>query len=272
MDHEISQILTKASQSWDRIEEKKPLIHHITNFVAMAEQAHLTLALGASPVMAPDLGESSEMASHADALLLNIGTPSQEQLDSMLSAHQQANKKGISVLLDPVGYGATKLRNRVVLKILDNGPVSIIKGNHGEVSALAGSTGTVKGVDSKVTGDSNLKNTVDSLAKKYNAVVVSTGKKDLISDGSRVISVAGGNPLLTSISGSGCWLGTIIASAAAVSDDAFTASLSGTVALKLASERIKPAGVGMFRISLLDKLAEIKGEDLLAKGDAIKWI
>ena len=51
-----------------------PLVHHITNYVVMNETANITLALGASPVMAHALEEVEEMAAGAAALVLNIGT------------------------------------------------------------------------------------------------------------------------------------------------------------------------------------------------------
>ncbi len=272
MGSELSMILSQASKIWDQIKRKKPLVHHITNFVAMAEQAHLTLAIGASPVMAPDSEESAQMAENADSLLLNIGTPSAQQLHAMLLAQESARNKAIPVLLDPVGYGATEFRNRVLLEILDNGPVSIIKGNHGEISALAGRSGTVKGVDSSLDDISGLANTVDYLSIKYNAVIVSTGKLDIIAYGNKTVSLSGGNPLLAGISGSGCWLGSIIASAAAASKNIFLAALSGMVALKLASEKVKTGSIGSFRIQLLDQLALLKGKDIEGKGDALAWI
>jgi len=68
------------------IRERKPLVHQITNFVVMNETANATLAIGALPVMAHALQEVEEMASVASALVLNIGTLSDEWVEAMNAA------------------------------------------------------------------------------------------------------------------------------------------------------------------------------------------
>jgi len=50
--------------------------------------------------------------------------------------------------LDPVGYGATKLRINLVEGLLETGAFSLVKGNGGEISLLAGERAEVRGVDS----------------------------------------------------------------------------------------------------------------------------
>ncbi len=62
---------------WNDLEElrrRKPLIHHLMNFVAMNDAANITLALGASPIMAHAAEEVEELVSIAGALYINIGT------------------------------------------------------------------------------------------------------------------------------------------------------------------------------------------------------
>ena len=92
------------------IRERKPLVHQITNFVVMNETANATLAIGALPVMAQALQEVEEMASVASALVLNIGTLSDEWVEAMIAAGRAANAAGVPVVLDPVGAGATRYR------------------------------------------------------------------------------------------------------------------------------------------------------------------
>ena len=87
------------------IRERKPLVHQITNFVVMNETANATLAIGALPVMAHAPQEVEEMASAASALVLNIGTLSDEWVEAMLAAGRAANRAGVPVVLDPVGAG-----------------------------------------------------------------------------------------------------------------------------------------------------------------------
>ena len=91
------------------IRERKPLVHNITNYVVMNETANAILALGALPVMAHAKDEVREMVGLAGALVLNIGTLSEDWIEAMLLAGAAANERGIPVVLDPVGAGATAL-------------------------------------------------------------------------------------------------------------------------------------------------------------------
>ena len=51
-----------------------PLVHNITNFVAMNIAANVLLAAGASPAMVHAVEEAGEFAGFAGALTINIGT------------------------------------------------------------------------------------------------------------------------------------------------------------------------------------------------------
>src|SRR5665647_547398 len=92
------------------IRDRHPLIHQITNYVVMNDTANVTLHIGASPVMAHAIGEVREMVRHAGAFVLNIGTLDPAWIEAMLAAGREANERGIPVVLDPVGVGATSLR------------------------------------------------------------------------------------------------------------------------------------------------------------------
>ena len=63
---------------------RRPLVYHMTNMVAIGEQANLALAIGASPVMSLYPGEAVELVIAADSLVINIGTPSKEVLKRCL--------------------------------------------------------------------------------------------------------------------------------------------------------------------------------------------
>jgi thiamine-phosphate diphosphorylase/hydroxyethylthiazole kinase len=97
-------------------------------------------------------------------------------------------------------------------ELLDSWQATVIKGNAGELAALAGSTeAESKGVDSL----GNFKDPAlftRQLSRKERCVVVLTGETDYISDGERVFMLKNGHPLLGSITGSGCVLGSCIAS------------------------------------------------------------
>jgi hydroxyethylthiazole kinase len=98
--------------------------------------------------MAEASEEVGEMVAIADALVLNIGTLSKQQITSMLDAGKKANECNIPVILDPVGAGATRMRTEASLMLLDRLDIAVLKGNEGEIGTLAGAGGRVRGVDS----------------------------------------------------------------------------------------------------------------------------
>jgi hydroxyethylthiazole kinase len=268
----IKNILQKSAFIWDEIKNKKPLVYHITNKVAITEEANLALAIGARPVMAYSPEESSDMTDIADSLLLNIGTPSIEELYTMKKALKKANEKGIPVLLDPVGYGATRFRNEVVLDLLNNGAFSVIKGNLGEIAALSGVENAVSGVDSTLKDANLIEEIILELANKYNTLTVATGEEDIISDGKEIFKIKGGSKLLSYITGSGCMVGTIIASTISIKIN-LEACISGLLAMKISSERaeIGSSGPASFKVKLFDELFNLKGDSILNNGVIKKW-
>src|SRR5205814_1108564 len=131
-----------------RVREQKPLLHHITNYVVMNDTANVTLHIGALPVMAHAAEEVEEMVSIAGALVLNPGTLSKAWVASMFLAGRRANERGVPIVLDPVGAGATTYRTQTFLQMLDELKIAVLRGNSGEIGALSGAGGEVKGVES----------------------------------------------------------------------------------------------------------------------------
>src|ERR1022692_3272483 len=142
-----------AGDSLRRIRQSRPLVHQITNFVVMNETANATLAIGALPVMAHAPEEVAEMATVAGALVLNIGTLTNDWVDSMILAGRAANAAGVPVVLDPVGAGATTLRTQSAQRILTEVAVAIVRGNAAEIATLAGRGAEIRGVESVGTSD-----------------------------------------------------------------------------------------------------------------------
>jgi hydroxyethylthiazole kinase len=123
----------------ERVRAKKPLVHHITNWVTIYDCANVVKAFGASPVMAHAPEEVAEMTcEHAQALVLNIGTLTKEIIDAMIIAGKAAQKKGIPIVLDVCGAGATKFRNAESNRLLNKLPISIVKGNASETPRSPG--------------------------------------------------------------------------------------------------------------------------------------
>jgi hydroxyethylthiazole kinase len=246
-----------------RIHDRHPLIHHITNYVVMNDTANLTLALGASPVMAHAKEEVAEMVSAAGALVLNPGTLTPEWVEAMLIAARRANELGIPVIYDPVGVGATRLRNETGERFLSELRLAVIRGNSGEVGALAGAGGRVKGVDS-VEGVKDPAQVTRDLAYKYDTVVAITGQRDILSDGLRTLGVDNGHPMLKTITGSGCMATTAVATFCAVESNYLIASAAALacygLAAQAAAERAK--GPGTFRAELLDSVYQLSPEQV----------
>ncbi|MGB9588347.1 MAG: hydroxyethylthiazole kinase, partial [Armatimonadota bacterium] len=146
-------IISKICDDLATLRANKPLIHSITNFVVMNETANAILCLGALPVMAHAREEVEQMVSMAGALVLNIGTLEPDWVDAMESAGRQANERGIPVILDPVGAGATRLRTESSKRLLENLKISIVRGNAAEISAIIGMASEIRGVESIGTSE-----------------------------------------------------------------------------------------------------------------------
>ncbi|MCR4430364.1 MAG: hydroxyethylthiazole kinase [Tepidanaerobacteraceae bacterium] len=248
-----------------KLREKKPLVHHITNMVTVNDCANVTLAIGALPVMAHALEEVEEMARAAQALVLNIGTLSRQQVDAMILAGKAANSLGIPVILDPVGAGATALRSRSAERILDEVRVSVIKGNSAEIGILAGKGGRIRGVESEeAAGD--MVEAAAELAHRYGAVVAVSGAKDIITDGERIAFVDNGHPMMGTITGTGCMLSSVVASFCGVEKDGFCAALAAFVCFGLAGElaaaRPETKGPASFKTAFFDEIYNLTEEKI----------
>jgi len=256
----------RISEILERIHKEKPLIHNITNMVAMNDTANSILAIGALPIMAHAQEEVGEMVKAAGALLLNIGTLTPEQIESMIIAGQVANSLKIPVILDPVGAGATNLRTESALKLQEKVKINIVRGNFAEISILAGLKGNIKGVES-VGSEKNSAEIACSLARKCNQVAIITGKKDIVTDGKMVVEIDNGSPMLRTITATGCMATSLIASFAAVCDDYVLASTGALVCFGLAGERavLKAKGPGTFKSNLFDEIYNLN-EEIISKG------
>ncbi|TAJ45842.1 hydroxyethylthiazole kinase [Methanofollis fontis] len=245
------------------VREKRPLVHHITNTVTINDCANITICAGGAPVMAGAAEESAEMAAAAGALVLNIGTLDPAQVESMLRAGRRANECGVPVILDPVGAGATALRTESVLRILEEVEVAVLKGNAGEIGVLAGTGGTVRGVDSGGC-DGDAVETARTCARATGTVVAMTGIVDVVTDGERCVLVQNGDPLMDRLSGTGCMASSVVGCFVAVADDPLSGAAAALCAFGLAGERGAAAARGpySFRTGLFDELYALTPEDL----------
>src|SRR3954465_5214578 len=185
------------------LRERKPLVHQITNYVVMNETANAKLALGALPVMAHAPEEVEEMVGLAGALVINIGTLSAHWVDAMLAAGRAANARGVPVVLDPVGAGATGYRTETARRLLDEVDVAVLRGNPGEVATLIGVAAEVRGVESIAAGG-DPGEVAREAARSLGVVASVTGPVDHVSDGERLAKVANGDAMLAQVTGTGC--------------------------------------------------------------------
>ena len=253
----------KAAENLSLLREKKPLIHNITNFVVMNYTANALLAMGASPVMAHAQNEVEDMVSFAGALVLNIGTLTDDWIASMVKAGIKASTMGTPIILDPVGSGATPLRTNSAKQIIDQTKISVIRGNASEILSLRHEDSKTKGVDSVHSVD-EAADTARILAEELQTTLAITGPVDLVTNGQRVIRVSNGHPLMGYVTGTGCTATTAIGAFLAVDSDPVTATATALAFFGLAGEvagQAAPAP-GSFMIQLIDALYTITPDEL----------
>lgn len=244
----------------EAVRARTPLVHSITNFVVMNFNANVLLAAGAAPVMAHAHEEVEDMAGIAQALVLNIGTLEPAWIRSMQLALVEARERGIPVVLDPVGAGATPYRNRALAELLQAGAPSVVRGNGSEVMSVAGLAAATRGVDSSASSNEAV-DAARALARDLMAVVCVSGADDHVIDaGGRWLSLSNGDAWMTKVTGVGCSASALIGAFAAVQPDRWRATASAMAVLgvvgQLAAERTRAAGagVGRLQIELLDGL------------------
>jgi hydroxyethylthiazole kinase len=257
----------------EKVKKEKPLVHHITNWVTIYDCANITRVFGALPVMAHAKEESGDMAKIASSLVLNIGTLTTDLIESMIIAGKSANKKGIPIVLDAVGVGATKLREESALELLNKIKINIIKGNASEIARLAGKSVVTKGVESTKI-KFNLIDIAKKLANKRKATVVITGKEDIVTDGKRVFLVRNGNSMMGNIVGTGCMSTSVIGSFAGVEKDYTIASVAALSCFGIAGELAarKSNGPGSFKERFYDMAFKLDSKIIkrMMKVDEIK--
>ena len=244
--------------------ERRPLIYAITNFIAASFQANAILAVGGSPVMSQCLHEADELAESAEGLLVNTGAPSEDRGLLIRKALGAAEKRRIPTLLDPVGYGASSFRRDLIDGLLRDIRFSVVKGNCGELTLLAGEKARMKGMDSEEEYPCVVR-TVRSLAARMGSLVCATGARDLVSDGGVVFSIRGGSPQLGRITGGGCVLGALMLTLGAAAGNSASGVLCASVLLRRSAERAEKLsnGPGTFQANLLDAISQTQPEDML---------
>lgn len=258
--------MIKANQIFEalqKVREKSPLVHNITNYVVMNTTANALLSIGASPVMAHAINEVEDMVGIASSLVINMGTLSEKWVEAMIVAGKKAKEIAIPFVFDPVGVGATAYRTKVAQQIIDECKPSVIRGNASEIMALYNSELKTKGVDSTILSCDAL-DSAKILAKSTNSIVVISGETDYITDGECVESIGNGNSIMTKVTGMGCTATAIVGAFTGVEENLFTAVLSATAIMGIAGEIAaeKSAGPGSMQVNFIDTLYRLNEKEI----------
>lgn len=262
----MSDIIKATAELLVSLRSNKPLVHNITNYVTVNDCANVILAIGASPIMADDIGEAAEITAISSALVINIGTLNQRTVESMLAAGKKANELGIPVVFDPVGAGASRLRNETTRTILSEVKVSVVRGNMSEISFIAGLNANAKGVDAAeediASGDAV--QAAIAVAKKLGCVASVTGATDIITDGKKIAAVSNGHKMLSDVTGTGCMTTALVGSFCGAGRDAFVAAVAGIAAMGIAGEIAYESaggkGTGSFHTAIIDAISRLDGK------------
>lgn len=259
----MTQYRKVAGDALSRIRANKPIVHSITNYVVMNSTANVLLALGASPIMAHAPEEMEDILAIADSMVINIGTLSRSWVQSMSLASRIAKSAGKPFVLDPVGAGATTLRTRTALDLINMSLPTVIRGNASEILALSPAGGTTRGVDSMHTTEAAA-HAASNMALSWETVVAVTGETDFVTDGRRGLVISGGHELMKYVTGTGCAASVIVAAFLAAEPDPLAATAAALAFFALAGEKAasEASAPGTFWIKLLDALYTIAPEEL----------
>ncbi len=263
----------------ENVRAKCPIVHNITNYVTVNDCANIVLACGASPIMADDINEVEDITSICSALNINIGTLNSLTIKSMLAAGKKAGELGHPIIFDPVGAGASELRTKTALSIVNEVHPTVIRGNISEIRTISKGSGTTKGVDADINDKitiENLPQTVrfaKNLSKETNAVIAITGAIDIVADSKKAYCIFNGKPMMSSITGTGCQLSALTAAFVAANTENELEAVAAAVCTmgvcgEIAFERLeKGDGNSTYRNYIIDAVYNLSGEELERKAN-----
>ena len=258
----------------ENVRKSIPLVHNITNYVTVNDVANVLLACGASPIMSDEPDDVEDITTICGGLNINIGTLNKRSIEGMYRAGRRAAALGHVVLLDPVGAGASALRTKTAVGLMDEIRFTVIRGNISEIKTLALGSGTTKGVDADVA-DAVTEESLDGavkfareLAAKTGAIIAITGAIDLVADADRCYVIRNGRPEMGRITGTGCQLsGMMTAFLVANPDTPLDAAAAAVCTMGLAGEigwsRMQEGdGNSTYRNRIIDAIYNMDGAAL----------
>lgn len=269
---EIRKTAAKITALGMQIRQRKPLVHCITNPIAIHDSANIILAVGGRPIMAEHPKEVEEIVKTAQALVLNLGNITDVRMCSMKKAFQEAVRQNVPVVLDLVGIQCSSLRFQYARELLEIGSPTILKGNISEMRKFAGLSTEGTGVDAGENDRFSKENEEQTLtafrqlSEQTQSVLLVTGQEDLIIAGEHCYCLQNGDAMLGTITGTGCMLGALCgACLAAQTHSAEESALAATAVMGIAGElgAEKSNGPGSFQTAFLDEVYHIQEEEKL---------
>ena len=246
---ELSQL---AAALLERLREKAPRVHCITNSVAQNFTANALLAAGCVPSMTLSPEEIGDFVSRSDALLVNLGTFDCERREATEIAVENASEGKVPWVLDPVFVDRAPGRADFARELAARGP-TVVRLNGPEFATLFGV---------QMNRDA-----LTAAAGANKIVLALSGEIDLVSDGARIAAIGNGHPLMSKVTAMGCAASALIAACLAVETDGWRAAASALMMIGVAGEMAaaKSAGPGSFAVAILDALCALDGATLVQR-------
>lgn len=245
------QYIVRIQEVINLVKREQPLIHIIPNGVSAAFTADAAAAAGARPLMAVSEREIEEITSHAGALVVNMGQPTEEKRSAALLALSIAGQQSIPVVLDPVGAGASGYREEILRELEAVSWEGIIKGNCGEIHTMQ--TGQLKhqGIDS-------LEEEEIIQPPDDRRILAVTGRRDRILMKEQIITLKHDSYRVYPLVGTGCMAGILCGVYYAAEPDRGTAAAAGLTAAAYVQEMAATAcGYGSCKAAVLDEISRI---------------
>ncbi|MBG6209586.1 hydroxyethylthiazole kinase [Labrenzia sp. EL_126] len=228
-----------------RVRQKTPRVHTITNAVAQTFTANVLLAIGAVPSMTISSEEVAGFASSSDALLVNLGTLDSSRREAIPIAIEAAQAAGRPVSVDPVFVNRSPVRCAYARELMAYKP-ELVRLNEPELAALCPQRSDVEGLIGSGT------------------VLAVTGAEDKIESQGEDFRLQNGHPLLARVTATGCAGGAVLAAFASLERDIALAAAAGLSVFNIAGEMAaeRAGGPGSLVPELLDALYTMTSRDV----------
>lgn len=268
----VDELKRSIVQAVGDVRESKPLVGSLTNAVTMDFVANAQLAIGASAAMVYLADEAECLVAAGSSFYVNMGTLLPLHAESIVAAGRASHEAGKPWVLDPVGIGIGTLRTSILAELKCFRP-TIVRANASEVIALADLWG-LESVPDALSRPRGVDSTDDvsvaaasavAIARWTGGAVAVSGRDDLVTDGSSIVMLSGGSPLMEKVTGFGCSLGGVAASYAAIAAP-FVAALAASAHYDVAGVRAEQgaSAPASFKVAFIDELYRLSADEIAA--------